>query len=141
MAFGFLAKAYSFKHNDLDDLERQLEKMNGTIYVMVESIYSMDGDMAPLAGMRTLVKKFGAYLIVDEAHAVGVYGDSGRGIVHARGMQKDVFARTITFGKAYGYHGAAILCTKELKEYLVNFSRSFIYSTVTSCYIQQLLIE
>lgn len=123
------AKAYSFQHNDLRDLERQLEKMNGTIYVMAESIYSMDGDMAPLGGMQALVKKFGAYLIIDEAHAVGIYGDSGRGIVHARGMQKDVFARTITFGKAYGYHGAAILCAQALKEYLVNFSRSFIYST------------
>ena len=62
--------------------------MNGIVYVMVESIYSMDGDMAPLAGMQALVKKFGAYLIVDEAHAVGVYGDSGRGIVHARRMQR-----------------------------------------------------
>lgn len=124
-----LAKAYSFKHNNLDDLKRQLKLIKGTIYIIVESLYSMDGDMSPLNGIQSISKEFGAYLIVDEAHAAGVFGSSGRGIVHARGLQNEIFSRTITFGKAYGFHGAAILCSKELKEYLVNFSRSFIYST------------
>lgn len=123
------AKGYSFKHNDCDDLKRQLKDINGTVYIIVESLYSMDGDMAPLRRIQSLSKEFCAYLIVDEAHACGVYGLDGKGIVHAREMQNEVFCRIITFGKAYGFHGAAILCSEELKEYLINFSRPFIYST------------
>src|SRR5690606_25828507 len=65
----------------------------------------------------------------DEAHATGVIGISGRGLVHKLGLQDRVFARIITFGKAMGAHGAAILGSTELKEFLVNFSRSFIYTT------------
>lgn len=123
------AKGYSFKHNDCNDLKRQLKGITGTVYIIVESLYSMEGDMAPMRGIEALSKDFGAYLIVDEAHACGVYGIDGRGIIHAREMQEEVFCRIITFGKAYGFHGAAILCSKELKEYLINFSRPFIYST------------
>ena len=124
-----LANGYSFKHNDCNDLRKQLKALKGAVYIVVESLYSMDGDMAPLRSIEALASEYGAYLIVDEAHACGVYGDNGRGIVHARAMQDQVFCRVVTFGKAYGYHGAALLCTNELKEYLVNFCRSFIYST------------
>ena len=123
------ATAHSFKHNNLEDLRRQLKHASGAIYIIVESLYSMDGDMAPLNGIQSIAKEFGAYLFIDEAHASGVFGDYGRGIVHAKGIQNEIFARTITFGKAYGFHGAALLCSKELKENLVNFSRPFIYST------------
>jgi 8-amino-7-oxononanoate synthase len=69
--------------------------------------------------------KYNAYLIVDEAHAVGVFGEDGKGLSY----QKEVFARIVTFGKAYGYHGAAVLCSEDLKNYLINFARSFIYTT------------
>jgi len=123
------AKAISFKHNDSADLENKLKKANGPSYIVVESLYSMDGDMAPLKRINELSQKYNAYLIIDEAHSCGVFGWHGRGIVHARSLQSEAFARVITFGKAYGFHGAAILCSAELKEYLLNFSRSFIYST------------
>lgn len=123
------AKAISFKHNDLEDLQKQIHKISGTIYIVVESLYSMDGDMSPLKKMIEISRKKGAYLIVDEAHAVGVFGWEGRGIVHGREITEDVFARIVTFGKAFGFHGAAILGSSELISYLINFARSFIYTT------------
>ena len=123
------ANAHSFKHNDSNDLQRHLKTIKGTVYIIVESLYSMDGDMAPLKRIGELSQEYGAFLIVDEAHACGVYGSSGRGIIHARSMQYQVFCRVVTFGKAYGFHGGAVLCSNELSEYLINFCRSFIYST------------
>lgn len=123
------AKAISFKHNDIFDLDRQITKISGTIYIVVESLYSMDGDMAPLKKIIEISKKNNAFLIVDEAHAVGVFGWEGRGIIHGREITEDVFARIVTFGKAFGFHGAAILGSDELISYLVNFARSFIYTT------------
>jgi 8-amino-7-oxononanoate synthase len=123
------AKAISFKHNDTDDLEKQIAKISGTIYIVVESLYSMDGDMAPLRKIIEVSRKNAAFLIVDEAHAVGVFGWEGRGIVHGREIIEDVFARIVTFGKAFGYHGAAVLGSSELISYLVNFARPFIYTT------------
>ena len=123
------ANSFSFHHNDLNDLEKQLQSAKGTIYLVVESLYSMDGDMAPMKSIIELAEKFNAFVIVDEAHAVGVFGADGRGITHARNFTERVFARIVTFGKAYGYHGAAILGSKNLKDYLINFARPFIYST------------
>lgn len=123
------AKAISFKHNDPSDLEQQIAKISGTIYIVVESLYSMDGDMAPLKKIIEVSKRKGANLIVDEAHAVGVFGWKGRGIVHGREMIAAVFARIVTFGKAFGFHGAAVLGSDELISYLINFARSFIYTT------------
>ncbi|MFM7681647.1 MAG: aminotransferase class I/II-fold pyridoxal phosphate-dependent enzyme [Bacteroidota bacterium] len=123
------AKAISFKHNDTSDLEKQITKISGTIYIVVESLYSMDGDMAPLRKIIEISKNKGAFLIVDEAHAVGVFGWEGRGIVHGREVIDDVFARIVTFGKAFGFHGAAVLGSDELISFLVNFARPFIYTT------------
>lgn len=123
------AKAISFKHNNTLELEKQIAKLSGTIYVVIESLYSMDGDMAPLKKIIEISKKYAALIIVDEAHAVGVFGWEGRGIVHGRDIIEDVFARIVTFGKAFGFHGAAVLGSDELITYLVNFSRSFIYTT------------
>jgi 8-amino-7-oxononanoate synthase len=124
-----LATAYSFTHNSLVDLRLKLEKAKGTIYIAVESLYSMNGDVAPLKEITEIAKEFNAYLIVDEAHSGGVFGTSGRGLVEELKLENDVFARLITFGKAYGYHGAAVLGSQQLKEFLINFSRSFIYTT------------
>lgn len=123
------AKTVAFKHNDVIDLEKKLVKAEGSIYIVVESLYSMDGDMAPLGGIVELTKKHEAFLIVDEAHAVGVFGKDGRGIVHGREIVENIFARVITFGKAYGFHGAAILGSNQLIQYLINFARPFIYTT------------
>ena len=123
------ATSNSFKHNDLVDLDLKLSKVSGVKYVVVESLYSMDGDIAPLIEIVELCNKYGAYLIVDEAHSGGVFGQLGRGLVSELKLEDKVFARIITFGKAFGSHGACVLCEKKLKQYLINFSRSFIYTT------------
>lgn len=120
------ANRYTFKHNDLAGLEGKLQNAKGVIYVVVESIYSMDGDTPPLAEILLLTEKYNANLIVDEAHAVGLYQT---GIVTQSGLQDRVFARTVTFGKALGCHGAIVLGSNSLREYLINFARSFIYTT------------
>ncbi|TVZ58108.1 8-amino-7-oxononanoate synthase [Flavobacteriaceae bacterium MAR_2010_105] len=125
------AKAYKFKHNDFNHLENLLNGVqNGeTVYVVSESVFSMDGDSPDLVALSQLSLKHHALLILDEAHAVGVLGKHGKGLVDQLQLQDTVFARLITFGKGLGCHGAAILGSKGLKEYLVNFARSFIYTT------------
>jgi 8-amino-7-oxononanoate synthase len=123
------AERFKFRHNDLVDLEQKLKSAKGLIYVVVESVYSMDGDLSPLTEINSLCKKYGANLIVDEAHATGVIGSKGKGLVVELGLQSDVFARIITFGKAIGVHGAIVLGSETLRNYLINFARSFIYTT------------
>lgn len=123
------ANSFSFKHNSIIDLRTKLRNSAGTIYVAVESLYSMEGDIAPLKQIADLVSEFSAYLIVDEAHSCGVFGKDGRGIVDALELNDQVFARIITFGKAYGSHGACVLGKRSLIDYLINFARSFIYTT------------
>lgn len=123
------AKAYGFKHNDLEDLAKKLKLATGICYVVVESIYSMDGDLAPLLDMLALCKACNALMIVDEAHAGGVYGPKGTGKCVELGIHRDVFARIVTFGKAFGAHGAIVLGSKVLRHYLINFARSFIFTT------------
>jgi 8-amino-7-oxononanoate synthase len=123
------AASYMFRHNDLFHLEERLKIAEGSIYVAVESIYSMDGDEALLVEISALCKKYNANLIVDEAHATGVTENSGLGLVQKLRIEQDVFARVHTFGKALGCHGAIIIGSNLLRDYLINFSRSFIYST------------
>jgi 8-amino-7-oxononanoate synthase len=121
------AKAYSFKHNDVEDLKLKLDRFGGTVYVAIESLYSITGQLAPINEIVQICQDRGVWLIVDEAHAVGVFGENGRGLTHE--FRAAIFARLITFGKAYGAHGAAVLGSQELKDYLVNYARSFIYTT------------
>lgn len=123
------ADRFPFKHNDLSHLEQRLSQAKGVVYVAVESVYSMDGDSAPLKEMVLLCQKYSANLIVDEAHATGLFGKKGEGLVVESGLEKDVFARVHTFGKALGCHGAIVLGGAILRSYLINFSRSFIYTT------------
>ncbi|MCB0477656.1 MAG: pyridoxal phosphate-dependent aminotransferase family protein [Crocinitomicaceae bacterium] len=123
------AKNLKFQHNSIEDLENKLLKAEGEIFVAVESVYSMDGDFAPLEIIADLCQKYNAKLIVDEAHSAGIYGPGGRGLVVKLSLQDKVFARLVTFGKAYGSHGAVVLGNKNLRDYLINFARSFIYST------------
>lgn len=127
-----VAKSYAFKHNNLADLKTKLEKAEGTIYVAIESVYSMDGDCAPLKEMADLCKKYKAYLIVDEAHGGGVFGRNGEGLATELGVDEDIFIKIITFGKAFGSHGAVVLTANTVKDYLVNFSRPLIYTTALS---------
>jgi 8-amino-7-oxononanoate synthase len=124
-----LAAHYSFRHNDLEHLEQKLQVSKGQIFVVVESVYSMDGDEAPLIEMLELCEKYGAALIVDEAHATGVLGPEGRGLVAELGLEERVWARIYTFGKAMGGHGAVICGPGYLIDYLINFSKPFIYTT------------
>lgn len=139
------AKSYKFQHNDYEDLEQLLCKfiilseVEGklptpnsqlpTIYIVTESVFSMDGDTPNLETLVQLSEKHKALLVVDEAHALGVFGDRGEGLVQSQNLQDKIFARIMTFGKGLGCHGAAILGCESLKEYLVNFARSFIYTT------------
>lgn len=120
------ANRYSFRHNDLESLEAKLKLAKGNCYVVIESVYSMDGDASPLVEILSLTEKYNAALIVDEAHAVGLYP---KGLVCELGLQQRIFARIITFGKALGSHGAVVLGSNNLRKYLINFARSFIYTT------------
>lgn len=130
------AQSFPFKHNDLTYLEDRLKLLQKSrnsdcnYFVVVESIYSMDGDFAPLNELVSLCEMYDAYLIVDEAHATGIFGKkNGEGLVVNLGLEKRMFARIHTFGKALGCHGAIVLGSKILKAFLINFSRPFIYTT------------
>ncbi len=124
-----LAKHLSFRHNDVADLERRLRFARGAVYVVVESLYSMDGDLAPLPALVEVCRRHGLLLVVDEAHTTGVSGPGGAGRVVELGLEDAVFFRLLTFGKAVGAAGAAWIGPAGLREYLINFARSFIYST------------
>jgi len=119
----------AFRHNDLNDLEEKLQAKAAVKYVAVESVYSMDGDFAPLRELVDLCHRHGANLIVDEAHATGIYGPQGEGRVVELGLEADIFMRVHTFGKALGCHGAILLCSPVVKSFLINFARPFIYTT------------
>ena len=129
------ARSIKFKHNDLDDLRKKFKKAKsttGNTYVVVESIYSMDGDKSPLKEISDYCRENGIYLIVDEAHATGIYGVKGNGLVVELGLEKQIFARVYTFGKAIGCQGAVVVGSEELKSFLINYARSFIYTTAMS---------
>jgi len=123
------ARRFSFRHNDLNDLENKLQKSSGHVFVVAESVYSMDGDFAPLENLVLLCEKYGANLIWDEAHSTGIWGAGGAGIACASGLSGRIFARIYTFGKAPGVHGACIAGTGTLIDYLTNFARPLIYTT------------
>ncbi len=124
-----LATRFSFKHNDLVDLEQKLKRSKGKIFIAVESIYSMDGDECPLAELTVLAEKYEANIILDEAHGTGVLGEGGSGLAVSLGLESKIVIRVYTFGKAMGCHGACVVGTSEFIQYLVNFSRPFIYTT------------
>ncbi|MDT0687960.1 aminotransferase class I/II-fold pyridoxal phosphate-dependent enzyme [Autumnicola psychrophila] len=126
------AKSYSFRHNDLEDLKRKisrLEMANFNFFIVTESVFSMDGDIPDLKSLANYTSEKNFFLIVDEAHAVAVFGRKGEGLIQDLGLEKDIFARIVTFGKGMGCHGAAILGSNTLKDYLINFCRSFIFTT------------
>lgn len=129
------AKSYKFRHNDLDDMKSGIDRIRTTagtdahIYIVTESVFSMDGDSPDLVGLVDYCAKNGCYLVVDEAHALGVFGRKGSGLAQELKLHDRIFARIVTFGKALGCHGAAVLGSPSLKSYLLNFARSFIYTT------------
>lgn len=130
------AKAYKFKHNNLSDLEHLVKRYTETntsitnhIYIVTESVFSMDGDSPDIKKLCQIATQYNAYVIIDEAHALGVFGKNGSGLVQELGLEAAVFARIVTYGKALGCHGASVLGSNDLYKYLLNFSRSFIYTT------------
>ncbi len=123
-----------FPHNDLGKLESHLgwarEKHPGCrVLVIVESVYSMDGDLAPLREIVELKDRFGAWLFLDEAHGVGVLGENGRGLAEAVGVDGRIEIQMGTLGKALGAHGAYLAGSAAFRDFLINRARSFIYST------------
>lgn len=125
-------QAFRFRHNSTEDLEQKLRRyaQPGTpVLIALESVYSMEGSIAPLAAITGLAARYGAAVVVDEAHATGIFGTGGTGLVQQLGLEQQVMARVHTFGKALGCHGAAITGSRLLIDYLVNFARSFIYTT------------
>ncbi|WP_440120603.1 aminotransferase class I/II-fold pyridoxal phosphate-dependent enzyme [Tenacibaculum sp. Ill] len=124
------AKSFKFKHNDLTHLEELLKRIHQNdleVYVITESVFSMDGDSPDLVTISQITNKHtNVHLVIDEAHALGVFGF---GLIQKLQLENAVFATIITFGKGLGCHGAAILGSEQLQQYLVNFARSFIYTT------------
>ncbi len=125
------ARFFRFRHNDLDHLETLLKndrQQREKRVIVAETIYSMDGDQADIAGLLQLKNQHETLLALDEAHAFGVFGQNGEGLV-SHSLAKDVDIQVVTFGKAFGGYGAAVLCSELIKRYLINTARSFIFST------------
>lgn len=120
------AKSFAFAHNNLGDLSNLAQQQRGKIrYVVIESIYSMDGDSIDKEALLALCKAHQLILIVDEAHAVGIYGKKGQGMF----TTEEAPVRIVTYGKALGIHGAAVLSNTLIRNYLINFCKTFIYTT------------
>lgn len=125
-----LATRHPFKHNDIEDLEKKITRSKpGRIFIAIESVYSMDGDQAPLTEIIKRAAKYDCTLVLDEAHSTGVFGEFGSGLVCALRLEDKIDVRIHTFGKALGVHGACVVGSKELIQYLINFARPFIYTT------------
>ncbi len=127
-----------YPHGDLRFLERALQEnasAPGAKLIVTESIFSMEGDIAPLEQLVTLANAYSAELIVDEAHAIGVCGIEGRGIVAGLPERGRILAAVYPCGKALASCGAFVCCSPAVKDYLVNHARSFIFSTATPPYI------
>lgn len=124
------AKWKRYKHKDLRDLEKLLEKykdVKGRIFVVTDSVFSMDGDIAPVREISELTKKYNAFLIVDEAHAIGVFGKNGAGVCNEQNIRPDIITETLS--KALGGYGGFAVCSFQIKQLFINKARSFIYST------------
>ncbi|TKA68847.1 hypothetical protein B0A55_07313 [Friedmanniomyces simplex] len=142
------AQCLPFAHNDIASFRNVLQACVASdpavrhgqrnVFVAVETVYSMDGDIAPLRAIvallhdKTLLPAGNAYLIVDEAHSTGLYGEQGRGLVCELGLESEVTVRLHTFGKALAANGAVLLCSPVIREYLVNYARPMIYTTFMS---------
>ncbi len=118
-----------FPHNDLTKLEKLLNSSKGRTLIITESVFSMDGDLCPLAEIIKLKEKTGALLLLDEAHAIGVLGPTGQGLAEELGLQARVDFQMGTFGKALGSAGGYLAASREWIDLLINKARSFIYST------------
>ena len=125
------AKLIPFKHNNYIDLEEQLKTIKGfeVGFIITESLFSMEGDKADLRKLAEFASAYKMELVIDEAHATGLFGSKGSGLCNEAGIEDKCLARIYTFGKAIGSHGAVVVGSLKLKEYLINFSKNFMYST------------
>jgi len=123
------AEKFSFGHNDVNALEQKLKISKGRKFVVIEAIYSMDGDQAPLTEIVELAQKYEAHIIVDEAHSTGTVGRNGEGLCISLGLESKIWARIYTFGKALGASGGLLAINETTQKYLVNKSHPLIYST------------
>jgi len=132
------ARKFIYPHRDLDAVEKGLSQFaneGGCRVIVTESVFSMDGDRAPIGELVALARKYGAELIVDEAHATGVQGPRGRGLVAEAGMVDEVLAIVHTCGKALASVGAFVCSGQTLKRLLINRARTFIFSTAMPPYV------
>ncbi|MDE3135297.1 MAG: 8-amino-7-oxononanoate synthase [Acidobacteriota bacterium] len=134
------ARKVIYPHGDLSRLEEAFSahrRETGARLIVTESLFSMEGDFAPLGDLLALARKYGAELVVDEAHAVGVFGPGGRGLVFEAGIAGEALAVVHTCGKALASAGAFVCASREVKQYLVNRARTFIFSTAAPPYLAQ----
>jgi 8-amino-7-oxononanoate synthase len=123
---------FRFRHNDMEHLEHLLSKNRSCVrnaLIVTESVFSMDGDKAPLRDLVSLKKKYGSWLMIDEAHATGIFGPNGSGLAGEDGLSEEIEIIMGTYSKALAGFGAYAAVGKHTREYLLNFCRSFIYST------------
>jgi 8-amino-7-oxononanoate synthase len=121
-----------FQHNDPQHLEALLKDKRGkckNALIVSESVFSMDGDRAPLTELVRLKEQYACRLMVDEAHATGIFGDNGSGVIREEGLENNIDLIMGTFGKALGGFGAYLAADRQIVDYLINTCRSFIYST------------
>ncbi|MCS4534614.1 8-amino-7-oxononanoate synthase [Neisseria montereyensis] len=122
------ARYRRFPHNRYDILEKQLnDHPESAVLIASEGVFSMDGDKADIGRLKTLSEQYGAWLLIDDAHGIGILGEEGRGSAAAVGVCPDILV--VTFGKAVGLMGAAVLCSQTVAEYLTQTARHLIYST------------
>lgn len=126
------AKAKTFIHNDIADLKAKLQEAEGNVFVFTETVFDVDGSIAPLEDIVNLCNRFKAHLIINESHSVGIYGEKGEGMVHELGLEEVVFARIHGFGNACGSHGGVVMGSQRLKEFLLNFCNELMHSTTLS---------
>jgi 8-amino-7-oxononanoate synthase len=125
------ATAYRYRHNDMDELEQMLRDApaSGRKLIVTETLFGMDGDLAPLERVVELKNRYGAALMIDEAHATGVVGPQGRGLAHQLGLESEVDVSMGTFSKALGLYGGYVATKRSWADYLVSSARTFIYTT------------
>jgi 8-amino-7-oxononanoate synthase len=125
------AKKVIYKHRDVEDLERKIknEHVKGKMFIVTETVFSMDGDIAPLADLRKLKDKYEVYIIVDDAHGTGVFGEKGIGVEELSGLCGDNDIHMATFGKSLGSFGAFVLSDEVIIDFLINRARTFMYTT------------
>jgi len=128
------ASRVPFQHNNLEHLERKLQAQEKPTFISIESLYSMDGDLAPLQAICQLASDYNAALLLDEAHSTGIIGTEGKGLAIELGLAQQCLARVYTYGKGPGGHGAVVVGAKPMTDFLINTARPFIYTTALPPY-------